>query len=141
MREIFWRVQDIHLTDSLMLNKIFGWENGKLYKMSWIPLIYHVAMQGTIFNQANIVANSLSSCAAAAQGGLTQRKSEFYMGSYLIDCILCLHQFPKLNCDWDHTKAPVYAAYNILWDHKYASYYKMICEEFIMPLQQLIFLE
>ena len=29
---------------ALMLNMIFGRENGKFYKMSWIPLIYHVAM-------------------------------------------------------------------------------------------------
>ena len=35
---------------ALMLNIIFGREKGKFYKMSWIPLIYHVAMQGTIFN-------------------------------------------------------------------------------------------
>ena len=76
---------------ALMLNKIFGRANGKLYKLSWIPLIYYVAMQGTIFNWADIVANNLSSCIAATQGGLTQRKSYFYMGSNLIDCILCLH--------------------------------------------------
>ena len=29
---------------ALMLNRIFGRENGKMYKLSWIPLIYHVAM-------------------------------------------------------------------------------------------------
>ena len=33
-----------------MLNMIFGWENVKMYKLNWIPLIYHVAMGGTIFN-------------------------------------------------------------------------------------------
>ena len=76
---------------ALMLNRIFGQVNGKLYKMSLIPLIYHVAMQGTIFNWVDIVANNLSSCIAVAQGGLTQRKSEFYMGSYLIDYILCIY--------------------------------------------------
>ena len=72
---------------TLMLNIIFGQANGKLYKMSWVPLIYHVAMQGTIFNWADIVANNLSSCIAATLGDMTQRKLEFYMGSYLIDCI------------------------------------------------------
>ena len=34
----------------LMLNSIFGREKGKIYKISWIPIIYHVAMKGTIFN-------------------------------------------------------------------------------------------
>ena len=62
---------------ALMLNKIFGQENGKFYKMSWIPLICHVAMQGTIFNWEDIVSSILSSCIVVAQGGLTQRKSEF----------------------------------------------------------------
>ena len=96
-------------------------------------------MQVTIFNWADIVASSLSSCIATAQGGLTQRKSEFYMGSYFIDCILCIHPFPKLNCDWDPT--PVYATYHILWAQKYASYYKMIREDFLMPLYELIFVK
>ena len=35
---------------ALMLNRIFDRENGKWYKLSWIPLIYHVALEGTIFN-------------------------------------------------------------------------------------------
>ena len=34
-----------------------------------------------------------------------------------------------------------YVAYQILWAHKYHSYYKSICEEFLIPLYQLIFLE
>ena len=83
----------------LMLNQIFDHANGKFYKISWIPIIYHVAMHGIIFNWADIVANSMSSYIVAALGGLTQRKYEFYMGSFLIDYILCTHPFPKLNCD------------------------------------------
>ena len=93
------------------------------------------------FNQADILANSLSSCIAATQGCLTQRKSEFYMGSYLIDCILCIHQFMKLNCTWNQTKTPFYVAYQILWAHKYSSFYKLIDKEFLMLLYELIFLE
>ena len=34
----------------LMLNRIFGRANGKSFKMGWIPVIYFVATQGTIFN-------------------------------------------------------------------------------------------
>ena len=34
----------------LMLNKIFGRANGKSFKFGWIPVIYYVATQGTIFN-------------------------------------------------------------------------------------------
>ena len=34
----------------LMLNRIFGKANGKIFKFGWIPVIYHVATQGTIFN-------------------------------------------------------------------------------------------
>ena len=82
---------------ALMLNRSFGWANGKIYKISWVPLIYFVATKGTIFNWADIIENSLHSCISAALGGLTQRKSEFYMSSFLIDCILCTHQFPTLN--------------------------------------------
>ena len=55
----------------LMLNKIFGRADETLFKLSWIPLIYYVAFEGTIFNWEDIVLSSLSSCVAAAQGGIT----------------------------------------------------------------------
>ena len=35
----------------------------------------------------------------------------------------------------------MYAAYKLLWDHKYYNYYKEIYEHLIMPLYTLIFLE
>ena len=50
----------------LMLNRIFRRVDGRTYKFGWIPLIYHVAMKGTIFNCADIVANSLSTSITAA---------------------------------------------------------------------------
>ena len=59
----------------------------------------------------------------------------------MIEGILCLHPFEKLNCSWKEGKEPIYAAYQILWAHKYHNFYKLICEEFLMPLYQLIFLE
>ena len=93
------------------------------------------------FSWEEIMANNLSSCIVATLGGLTQRKSEFYMGSFLIDYILCTHPFPKLNCDWDPTRTPVYSTYNLLWAHKYVSFYKPIREYFLIPLYELIFLE
>ena len=124
-----------------MQNIIFGMENGKFYKLSLLPLIYHVALEGTIFNWEYIVSSILSSCIVVTQGGSTQRKSKFYMGSYLIDCNLCVHPFMKLNCTWDCTNTPIYASYQIIWAHKYSSFYKLICKEFLMPLHKLIFLK
>ena len=35
---------------ALMLNRIFDRANGKFYKISWVPVIYVVSTQGTIFN-------------------------------------------------------------------------------------------
>ena len=42
----------------LMLNRIFDRADGRSYKFGWIPLIYHIAMVGAVFNWADIVANS-----------------------------------------------------------------------------------
>ena len=95
---------------ALMLNIIFGKANGKIFKMGWIPVIYFVATQGTIFNWANIVSNSLSSCISQTLGGVSQKKYEFYMSSILIDCILCTQSFPALKFHWDKDRALVYAA-------------------------------
>ena len=53
---------------ALILNRFFGRANGKLYKISWIPIIYYVDMQGMIFNWVDIMTSSLSFCIAAAMG-------------------------------------------------------------------------
>ena len=60
---------------ALMLNRIFGRANGKNFKIRWVPVIFFVATQGTIFNWANIVSNSLSACISAALGGVSQKKT------------------------------------------------------------------
>ena len=85
---------------ALIINKIFGHANEPLYKLSWIPLIYYIAFEGTMFDWEDIISDSFSSCIAVAQGGITQKISEFYMSFYLIDCILCRHPFAKLGCIW-----------------------------------------
>ena len=56
---------------ALMLNRIFGRVHGKSFKLEWVPIIFYVATQGTVFNWANIVSNSLSSCIASALGGIS----------------------------------------------------------------------
>ena len=50
-----------------MLNRIFGRADGKFYKIGWIPLMYHVTMEGTVFNWEDIISNGLSSCITVAQ--------------------------------------------------------------------------
>ena len=54
---------------ALMLNRIFGRADGRFYNIGWIPLVYHVTMMRTVFNLANIVANSLSYCITIAKEG------------------------------------------------------------------------
>ena len=98
-----------------------------------------MATQGTVFNWASLVSSGLSSYLAAALGGEAQRRSEFYMSSILIDCILCNQPFPGLKCIWDRERMPVYATYRPLWAHQYHSHYREVCEHFIMTLYTLIF--
>ena len=63
------------------------------------------------------------------------------MLSYLIDCVLYRRPFAKFGCIWTGTETPMYGPYQILWAHKYAGFYKLICDEFLMPLYELIFLK
>ena len=35
---------------SLMLNMIFGRAHGRSFKLEWVPIIFYVATQGTVFN-------------------------------------------------------------------------------------------
>ena len=76
---------------ALMLNRIFSRANGNFYKIGWVQVIYFVSTRGTIFNWADIVSHNLSPCIIASLGGMSQKKSKFYMSSFLIDCILCTH--------------------------------------------------
>ena len=89
---------------ALMLNMIFGRAHGKSFKLGWMPIIFYVAIQGTIFNWENIVSNSLSACISSALGGVSQKKLRFYMSSILVDCILCTYcscnLFPKFFKFW-----------------------------------------
>ena len=50
----------------LLLNRIYGRVDGKFYKFGWISLIYHIAMKGTVFNWANIIAKNLSTSIKAS---------------------------------------------------------------------------
>ena len=59
---------------ALMLNKVFGRAHGKSFKLGWIPIIFYVATQGTVFNWENIVSNNLSACISSALGGVSQKK-------------------------------------------------------------------
>ena len=91
-----------------MLSRLYGKDDGKLYNFGWIPLMYYIAMEGRIFNWEYIVSRNLAKCIKAAQDGLQQSKSIFYMSSFLIDCILYHHTFEKLNYVWKGGKSPIY---------------------------------
>ena len=47
---------------SLLLNKNFGRYDGIFSNIGWIPLMYHVTMEGTMFNWADIIANRIFPC-------------------------------------------------------------------------------
>ena len=63
------------------------------------------------------------------------------MPSFLVDYILYHHQFEGLKCTWKGGNAPIYTVYQMLGVHKYHNHYQVICEEFLMPLYKLIFME
>ena len=56
---------------ALIMNRVFGRAHGKSFKLGWIPIIFYVATEGTIFNWENIVSKSLSSCISSALGGVS----------------------------------------------------------------------
>ena len=98
---------------ALMLNKVFGRAHGKSFKLGWILIIFYVATKGTVFNWENIVSNSLSACISLSLGGVSQKKTELYMSSILVDYILCTHPFLALTCNWDRDKTSVYTTYKL----------------------------
>ena len=56
---------------TLMLNRIFERAHSKSFKLEWVPIIFYVENQGTVFNWENIVSNSLLACIASALGEMS----------------------------------------------------------------------
>ena len=54
----------------LMLSRMYGRPNGKMYNFGWIPLMYYVAMERTIFKWEDIATRNLSKFIKASQEGL-----------------------------------------------------------------------
>ena len=50
---------------ALIISTLYGRADGKTYDFGWIPLMYYVAMEGTIFNGADIATRNLSKCVKA----------------------------------------------------------------------------
>ena len=55
---------------ALMLSRLYGRCDGKTYNFGWIPLMYYVAMEGTVFNWTDIATKNLSKGIKTAQEGL-----------------------------------------------------------------------
>ena len=52
---------------ALMIRRLYGRVNGKMYNFGWIPLMYYVAMDGKIFNWADIATKNLAKGVKVAQ--------------------------------------------------------------------------
>ena len=51
---------------ALLLNIIFGRADGTIYKLNWVPMIYYIDFEGTLFNWEDIISDSLLSCVMVA---------------------------------------------------------------------------
>ena len=80
---------------ALMPNRIFGRAHGRLFKLEWIPIIFHVATQGTVFNWASMVSSSLSSCVTSALEGESKKRLDFYMSSIFNRLHIMQPGFPR----------------------------------------------
>ena len=59
---------------ALMLSRVYGRPDGKMYNFGWIPFMYYVAMEGTVFNWVDIATKNLSKGIKESQEGLKQNK-------------------------------------------------------------------
>ena len=51
---------------ALMMSKLYGRADGKMYNFGLIPLVYYVAMEGRIFNWVDISTGNLAKCVKAS---------------------------------------------------------------------------
>jgi len=78
-------------------------------KDQWLPMIYHVVTNFTIFNSGAIISQSLSkNVIERAKNKLGELHSTFYMFSYLMDCVSAFNAFLGMGWKWTSSYSHVH---------------------------------
>lgn len=125
---------------AVMMSQLYGKGERDVFFGTWVPLMYVVATQGTIFNWVSILSSSLRTNIATAKSPPLEQPPEFYMSSYLLDVVCSRCYFEHWSCNWDTSVAqPIHCHYKVLWDTTYRSMLDVISETFIIQLYQILF--
>jgi hypothetical protein len=106
---------------------------------AWIPLVYTVAIVGSIFNWGAIISKQLSICVQQDQTPKEGGAPMFYMASYVLDVICVRNVFVSMNLSWHVADLLVHIYFSVLWENRYKKSYALICDEFITHIYFIIF--
>lgn len=123
-----------------MFCRIYGRLDVESLQESWVSLINSCAIEGTIFNQENILTSSMLINFQREKNPSKREHSDFYMASYLLDALCVKCEFDRLGWKWntDHIMA-IHIYYKILWKRGYWGMYENIVWYFISPIYHIIF--
>jgi len=74
------------------MNWLYGRPDIDTMLITWVPIMYIVAIRGTIFNYASILASTLKNNIHTSKNPEADQASKIYMTSYLLDvvCVGCI---------------------------------------------------
>lgn len=121
-------------------SRLYGEKDATHLKEAWVPLLYTIVKEGSVFNWSSILSLTIMDAIARVRYHTPVNPPEFYMSSYLI-YIVCAaaNHFPGMGWKWAPTEPPVQVYCQDLWEHKYIRHYTRICDHFMAPLYTMIF--
>lgn len=121
-----------------MLCRLYELKDITMFRQKWVPLVSDIVYKGTIFNWGAILSGNMKSTLATAKDEDTQVIENFYISSYLMDACYTHNHFQKMKWTWSCREASIHVYCNILWESKYKSNYKNICNDLLLPLHCLL---
>jgi hypothetical protein len=127
------------MTLATMLCRLYGEPNALQFKLEWVPLIHHILDKGNIFNWAVILSSNLKRQVEkilTAPPGFTP---QFFMSGYLIDAFCAKTHFPLMKWSWSPSQQPIHVYCNKLWSLNAKQCFYEVCNNFMIPLHQLLY--
>lgn len=91
--------------------RIYGVEDVKFFKETWVHKISTCVTKGTIFNWIDLITSSLKTSVRREKTLVEGENPEFYMASYLIDGACVQHEFLEIGWKWILSNCSTTCAY------------------------------
>jgi hypothetical protein len=106
-----------------------------------VLVIHYITTSRLSFNWVDILCSKLAQAISSTKHMAPRKYPNFHMSLYLLDIMCSVHAYLEMGWAWKSSDPPIHVYYKILWEHKFCCEYQRICDQFFIPLFQLLFCE